>query len=81
MVNRIRESQEQRGGGIILSPSSKICSQTNRRECEHGVFVDNTPGTQDGVDRWVCNHCGDDLPLDQGDIIEHLEDYHQDKFV
>ena len=42
---------------------------------EHGIFQ-----TDDcDIDRWVCNHCGDDLPLDQGDIIEHLEDYHEDE--
>jgi hypothetical protein len=46
---------------------------------KHGEFVDNTPETQDGVERWVCDHCGDDIPLDKGDIIEHLEDYHEDE--
>jgi|TARA_B110000263_G_C15204282_1_gene462126 hypothetical protein len=32
-----------------------------------------------GIDRWVCKYCGDDLPLDQGDIIEHLEDEHEER--
>ena len=46
---------------------------------EHGEFIYDTPETQDGVDRWVCNYCGEDLPLDLNtDILPHLQDNHED---
>lgn len=35
MANRTRESQEQRGGGIILSPSDLSVSTTNNHKNEH----------------------------------------------
>tara|TARA_B110000495_G_scaffold61910_1_gene52594 strand:+ start:280 stop:432 length:153 start_codon:yes stop_codon:yes gene_type:complete len=31
----------------------------------------------DGIDRWVCNHCGKDFPLDLNtDILPHLAEDH-----
>ena len=48
---------------------------------KHGEYVSNTPGTNDGVNRWVCNHCGKDFPLDLStDIFPHLQEDHEDVF-
>ena len=42
---------------------------------KHGVFtIDDY-----GVNRWVCNHCGIDICLDERDISEHLEINHEEE--
>ena len=46
---------------------------------KHGEYVDDTPETDDGVERWVCNYCEKDFPLDLNtDILPHLQEDHGD---
>jgi hypothetical protein len=40
---------------------------------DHGDFLTD----EYDVDRWVCNHCGKDFPLDLNtDILPHLQEEH-----